>query len=522
MPLQLFGDFSFVGGEDLTANQFQDQQVCINWFPEATPQKSAKEVTALLGCPGLIQVAAPAGGGAPGNQATSWPKPSSVTNLPVRGCWVLPGWTQALVVIGSACYLCNIVQQGNLQNPGKLGLRKVGNLATAAGPVNIRDNNAGGFAVIVDGPNGYLYNIATQAFNQITDNEFTGATCVAFIDGWWVFSQPNSQTFYTQATQYGTAFNASNFALKDASSDRLVGLIENKEELWLMGERTTEIWYDAGGTFFAFQRLVGTEIQMGCSATYSISRLVTSGQEGLIWLGRSERGENVVVRTKGFQAEVVSTPAISNAIAQYTTISDAIGYTYEEGAHEFYVLIFPSADATWVYDATLPPHLAWHQRLSYDPYARQFHRHRSNCFMNFGGMRVVGDYQNGALYQLTRYAYTDAGWPLLSRRRSPYIWNKDNRERVFMSSLQIDFATGVGNASGMGANPQANLRISRDYGKTFGNEVQGQNSLGQQGNYLNRCMWRRLGFSRGAVAQIEVIDPVNRDIVGATLKAMGT
>jgi hypothetical protein len=139
--------------------------------------------------------------------------------------------------------------------------------------------------------------------------------------------------------------------------------------------------------------------------------------------------------------------------------------------------------------------------------------------MNFAGNRIVGDYQNGALYQLTRSAYTDAGWPLRARRRSPYIWNKENRERVFMQSLQIDFAPGQGNSSGFGSNPQAKLRISRDYGTTYG--PNNFAPIGQIGNYENRCLFRKLGMSRGAVAEIEVIDPVRRDIVGATLRAMG-
>jgi hypothetical protein len=140
--------------------------------------------------------------------------------------------------------------------------------------------------------------------------------------------------------------------------------------------------------------------------------------------------------------------------------------------------------------------------------------------MNFGGMRVVGDYQNGALYQMTRSAFTDAGWPILARRRSPYIWNKESRERVFMHSLQIDFAPGQGNPSGLGANPLARLRISRDYGTTYGQAV--PVPIGKIGQYQNRAIWRRLGFSRGAVAEIEVIEPVNRDIVGATLRMNGT
>lgn len=520
MPLDLFGDFEFVAGDDTTADPYQDAQQTINWYVEVSQSKGAKMPTALLGCPGLIQVAAAPGGGAPGfsSTMTQWPQVSSIVNLPVRGMWVLPGWTTALVVIGTLCYIATIATPGSSTTPGSIVLTKVGSLTTSQGPVVIRDNGVqGGYAVIVDGSaNTYLYAIGTQAF---TIGPFPGSNLVAYLDGWWIFNQSGTAIFYTDAQPYSQAYNASYYALADSSSDLLMGVIENKEELWLIKERTTEIWYDAGGTYFPFQRLIGTPIQMGCKATYSISRLVANGQESLMWFGRSERGENLIIRTLGFTATTVSTPAVSNAIAQYTRTSDAIAYTYEEGAHSFYVLLFPSADATWVYDATLPPHLAWHQRLSYDPYARAYHRHRSNCFMNFAGMRIVGDYQNGALYQLTRNAHTDAGWPIKARRRSPYIWNKENRERVFMSSLQVDFAPGQGNSSGMGITPQANFRISRDYGSTYGMTLQAP--IGPIGGYTNRTIWRKLGFSRGAVAEIEVIDPVNRDIVGVTLKASG-
>lgn len=538
MALDIWGDFEFVGGDNTTANPFQDRQVCINWYPELSPSKGSKTAASLLSCPGLLQIAAAPGGGAPGFSLsmTAWPQPSSVVNLPVRGCWVLPGRQTALVVIGSACYLAVVVSQGSRTTPGSISLQQIGSLLTNSGPVSIRDNGAlGGVAVIVDGPFGYyyVYGVGGSAvgpigtFTRITSPAFLGANQVAFIDGWWIFNQPGTQTFYTNASQYSTAFNASFFANKDASSDLLVGVYENKEQLWLPGEVATEIWYDAGGAYFGFQRLIGTELQIGCKATYSISRLSTGGQDSLIWFGRAERGENVVIRTRGLNYEIVSTPAVSDAIASYPVTSDAIGYVYQEDTHEFYVLTFPTADRTWVYDASMPPPLAWTQRLSYDPYAALFHRHRSNCYMNFAGMRVVGDYQNGALYQLTRAVQNDAGWPLYGRRRSPYIWDKEDRERAHLTSLQVDFAPGQGVSSGLGANPQAYLTLARDYGVSLGTAYDPAPSntqaapMGAIGQNMNRSIWRRLGWSRGAVAQLDVIAPVNRDITGATLKGFG-
>lgn len=449
-----------------------------------------------------------------------WPHTSTVTNLPVRGMWELPNDNTALAVIGNTCFLVKVVTPATSMAFATFSLTSVGTLLTNIGPVSIRDNNAGGYAVIVDGPYGYLYNISSQVFTQITDPAFLGADTVAFIDGWWVFNQYStngSQTFYTNFPQYSTTFNGSYFALKDGAADNLRAVFENKEQLWLLGDKTTEIWYDAGGQYFAFQRLVGTMLQYGCKAAHSVARFYTEGQDGVIWFGRSERGENVILRSRGFTIDTVSTPGFSNEVSQYPIVNDAIGYTYQEDTHEFYVLIFPTADTTWCYDAQSG---LLHKRLSYDPYLQKYHRHRSNCFMNFQGMRIVGDYQCGSLYQLTRNAFTDAGWPILAKRRSPHVWDKGQRGRVFMASLQIDFRQGVGNANGLGTNPVAGLAISRDGGKTFGQRW--YSPIGQIGQYKNRTMWRKLAFGRDNVVDIEVIDPVPRDIIGVTLKAFSS
>jgi hypothetical protein len=361
---------------------------------------------------------------------------------------------------------------------------------------------------------GDLVTAVLPTFMQIIDPAFLGADTVAFIDGWWIFNKPNSQTFFTNFPQYGIAFDGSYYALKDAATDNLVAVQENKEQLWLIGDKTTEIWYDAGGSYFPFQRLIGTLIQSGCKAKHSVSRINIGGQDCLIWFGRTERGENVILRSFGFNTVPVSNPAFGDEVATYPITSDAIGYTYQEDAHEFYVLTFPTADVSWCFDSQTG---LLHKRLSYDPYAQQFHRHRSNCFMNFQGLRIVGDYQNGTLYQLTRKAYTDAGWPLLAQRRSPHIWDKGQRGRVFMVSLQLDFLPGVGNPSGMGSDPQCTIAISRDGGQTFGQRWAAP--LGQIGQTRTRTMWRRLGFGRDNVIDLQVIDPVRRDLIGATLKA---
>lgn len=490
-------DFGFVGQAYEAPDIYQDAQKLINWYVETSQDDKSKMPNALLGCPGLNQLLNVANGPAGGQ---------------VRGCWVLPGGTRAIVVCDSVVNMVTVTVPATQTSIAQFSVTLIYSaLLTNTGPVCIRDNGPGGYAVIVDGPYGYWVNLTTLVVTQIVDPGFLGANRVAFIDGWLIFNKPNSQTFYTTGpTPYTITFPGAFFALKDSNSDNLITLMENNRELWLIGERSSEVWYDAGGANFAFSRIPGVAPQIGCSAAQSLARLGSS----LVWLGRSERGENVVIKTEQYSYVDISTRAVESAIASYPLVSDAVGFTYEEDGHLFYVLTFPTADKTWCYDATSGK---WHERASFTSSTGTFHRFRGNCFMNFQNLRLVGDYQSGYVHQMSRSFYTDAGQPLIALRRAPHLWSRENRKRLFHASLQVEFAPGVGLQTGQGTDPQAMLRWSDDGGTTYGSEH--WTTIGLAGRYKNRAMWRRLGQARDRVYEVSISDPVKRDIVGATLFA---
>lgn len=494
-------DFGFVGQAYEAADPYEDSQRLINWFLEVSQDEKSKMPVSLLGCPGLNQLFNVANG-AMGE---------------VRGSWVLPGDQRALVVCGNIVSMIQVTVPATQSSIAQFSVTLFGTLLTNNGPVCIRDNGPGNQAVIVDGPYGYTVNytaaLGSLVCTQITDPGFLGADRVAFIDGWLIFNRPGTQTFYTTGpTPYTITFPGAFFALKDSSSDNLVTLFEQNRELWLIGERTTEVWYDAGGANFAFSRIPGVAPQIGCSAVNSIARFGAS----LVWLARSERGENVVAKTNQYSYEAISTRAIEAKISTYPLVSDAIGFTYEEGGHLFYVLTFPTANKTWVFDASSEK---WHERASFEITSGQFRRFRGNCFMNFQNIRMVGDYQSGYVHQMSRDFYTDAGNPLIALRRCPHIWSPENRKRVFHASLQIQFAPGVGLQNGQGRDPQAMLRWSDDAGANYGNQHWA--SIGKAGRTQNRALWRRLGQARDRVYEVSISDPVKRDVVGATLFAQG-
>jgi hypothetical protein len=278
----------------------------------------------------------------------------------------------------------------------------------------------------------------------------------------------------------------------------------------VFGTDSVEVWYNAGLANFPLTPIQGAFNEIGCVAAFSVAKLDNT----LFWLGTDARGQGIVYKANGYAGIRVSTHAIEYAIAQYGNISNALAYTYQQEGHSFYVLTFPSANATWVYDVSTQ---AWHERAGFENGA--FTRHRSNCQCNFGGNIVVGDFQNGNIYTLDLNVYADNGdiqkW-LRSWRALPT--GQNNLKRTAQHSLQLDCETGVGLNTGQGLTPEAMLRWSDDGGHTWSNEH--WREMGKIGQYGYRTIWRRLGMTlkiRDRVYEVSGTDPVKIAIMGAEL-----
>lgn len=384
----------------------------------------------------------------------------------------------------------------------------LGTLTTSVGQVSIADNGTQIF--FATNPDGFIYNETTNAFGQINDPDFTGAVTVAYLDGYFVYNEPNSQKIWVTTLLDGTSIDPLDFASAEGSPDGVVGLIADHRELWVFGTDSVEVWYDSGAADFPLTRIQGAFNEIGCVSAYTIAKM----DNGLFWLGTDARGQGIVYRANGYTGQRISTHAIEYAIAQYGNISDAIAYTYQQEGHAFYVLTFPSGNATWVYDVATQ---AWHERAGWDN--GEFTRHRSNCQCNFGGNIIVGDFENGNIYTLDLDVYADNGdiqkW-LRSWRALPS--GQNNLKRTAHHSLQLNCESGVGLNDGQGSDPQAMLRWSDDGGHTWSNEH--WSPMGKIGAYYQRVFWRRLGMTlklRDRVYEISGTDPVKVAIMGAEL-----
>lgn len=514
----------------------------VNLYPEINAD-SGKDAAWLQRAPGLRLI-------------------KKIGNGPIRGLWGYGGYM--FVVSGHTLY--RVDSNWNAVSCGTI---------VGEGPVSMADNGNQLF-IACNGPS-YIYNLALNTLNVISDIDFPGAQMVGYMDGYFVFTEPNSQRVWTTNLYDGTQIEPLDYASAEGSPDGLVSLIVDHRELWLFGTNSVEVWYDAGNVDFPFAPIQGAFNEIGCAASYSVAKMDNS----VFWLGSDARGRGIVYKAEGYTGKRISTHAVEWQIQQYGNLSDAIGYTYQQDGHQFYVLVFPSADTTWVYDAATQ---AWHERASWR--FGEYRRHRGNCQVSYNDEIVIGDYENGNIYAFDLEYYSDNGEPQRwSRSWRALPTGQNDLRRTAQHSLQLDCETGVGTGgvnpdeyfylctegtggvesaiiydrfdsaildragadiytrstvgptqvqqiitesgdniicyltAGLnGYDPQVMLRWSDDGGHTWSNEH--WKSMGQQGQYGYRTIWRRLGMTlklRDRVYEVAGSDPVKIAINGAEL-----
>ncbi len=341
-----------------------------------------------------------------------------------------------------------------------------------------------------------------------TDGAFEGGGTVDISDNYFVYNKPNSQ-LWAASDLLSPITDPLSFASKDGSPDDLVAIIVDRREVYLLGEMSSEAWLDVGSVPFPFQRIQGSSTQQGIAAAYSCARVGNS----FAYVSKNNRGEATIVQMNGYIPQRISTHAVENTLVGQD-VSDAIAWTYQLEGHETYVVTFPSIGdngLTWAYDATTG---LWHKWL-YTNNQGQYERHRGNCCAFFNQQVLLGDYENGKLYRLSLSQYTDDGQLIRRLRRCPHITT--DLQRQYFAELQIQFQPGVGLPVGQGQDPQAMLRWSDNGGFTWSNE--NWVTIGKQGQYFTRAMWRRLGFARDRIFEVVVTDPIKAVIVSANLKA---
>lgn len=249
------------------------------------------------------------------------------------------------------------------------------------------------------------------------------------------------------------AFDSLDFAAMTGQANKVVAVTSMHRNVWVIGSNSFEVWINTGGEgsvagsfpLIIYQDAFGP---WGCIAKYS----VVSVMNQIFWLSADKFGKGMVMRAEALTAKRISTHAIEQAISTYDRIDDAIGMSYQQGGHSFYLLTFPSArdskGATWCFDASTN---LWHERCWIDNNGVEY-RHVANAISAAYDHVYVGDWRNGNLYRFDLDNYTDNGQPIKRLRSFPHQVDLESSRRVFYQQLIAQMQVGSAPESAMSSN----------------------------------------------------------------------
>lgn len=386
-----------------------------------------------------------------------------------------------------------IVSGNSLYKRDSVGVKTTIGTITGSGRVSMACNETQ--LCIVNGTSvGYIYDSATLSTQALTGPAYK----VRYLDGYFIFDYSGTGNWFISSVDDGTTFDATETGGHNAKPDSVIAIEISQGKVYVFGNESVEPFYNSGKLDFPFIRINEGVIRKGCQSRWSIQEI----NENIIFLGSDKDGDIEVYRIAGIQVTKISDPAISEVLNTLSKTDDAESWSFNYRSHSFYVLTFPTANRTFIYDLTTGLWAEWGE-LSDGSYIR----HRGRCYAAAYGKHFIGDHTNGTLFELT--GYLDNSNPIRWEFVTPFI--HAGGDRLEFPPIRIDMETGEADATGQGSNPVFEISYSSD-GKNFdGHRLL---SFGKTGEYNKQIWMHRNGSDVQRCWKVAWTDPVKNSVAG--------
>jgi len=448
-------------------------QECINWIPQR-PQANALSRAQLIGTPGISLF------GTTGDDEA-------------RGHHVMN--SIAYSVNGSSLYRIN--SNGTTDNLGTI---------SGGTRVSMADNGTQ-LCIVVPNSTGYIFT-EPSTLTEITDSDFTASgksLQVAYKDGYFVHISKTA--IFLSDLNNGLSYDALAFGTAEVDPDENTAVHVNRNQLFVAGNETIELFQNIGVGTFPFQRVDGAVTQKGIKAKFSVAEFDNS----FVFLGAGTNERVAIWRYTGPSAVKISTDAIDNAIQEYSDSQLKAVYTTTYSQDGKYFANFHFPDKTFTFDATataLAGKPMWHERRSLNS-ALLATKWRVGGIMEAYGKILVNDNLDGRIGELSEDVYTEYGTKVTRTvSGSPLSAQGEN---IFINWIELTMESGTSNIVDPGSDPQISKAHSDD-GLLFGNET--SRSLGKIGEYKKRQVWHQEGMAtRFRVYRFKMTEAVKAVII---------
>ncbi len=280
------------------------------------------------------------------------------------------------------------------------------------------DTTGDGLKVLMAGGQNIISTDGVTAASLADAEAPTTVRSLTVYDQYTVAQIEGSGTFaFDEVGSGATTWRAQDRATAEAKPDRVMAVLGTLDGFVLFGRTSTEFWVNDGTS--PFTRVQGLTFDRGCGARYSPAKL------GDTWLWLDNR--RFVVRATLNKIEEVS-GAIDKELQALSIVEDAIGDLVTVRGWSLYILTFPGANRTFVYDLKQND---WFEWGAWNTTTGIYDRFRGSSFTyspkwNF---HLVGDKANGKIYKLTKDVVEDAGSVIRSSRRTGFITHNTSAKK---------------------------------------------------------------------------------------------
>lgn len=281
-----------------------------------------------------------------------------------------------------------------------------------------------------------------------------------------------------------TAIDALSFATAENSPDRLLDALFIDDILLLFGAETVEFWPNTGSADLPFTALEGRVIEKGIKATGCATAIGST----FAWVTNQNQvclqDENTIISNPGLEAQIKASATCSL-------------FTFLIDGQEFLALRIDGETHVWGLRSK-----AWSEFQSYG---------QANWLPQCYAGGVFGSAIDGRTFEWSA-GHEDLGGVLERRFRGGFPLDSG---AVNIDNVQLRLNIGqTPFLAGDYAQPQVEMRISRDAGQTWGNWC--STSLGAQGQYRKKVQWRACGVASqpAFLAEFRCADPVPFRVAG--------
>ena len=452
MPEQVAA-FGLCGQTYQTRNRLYTSERVFNWYPSIDESKHAQSQIELSPTPGLATF-------------------TTLTQPPIRGLWA--GDNRLFAVGGNV--FCEIFADGHVVDRGFIG----------SGSTPVQLAYSGMEILLASGDS--IWRDDGAVITKVLD----GAVGVVYLDGYFVAPMSNSNDIRFSFGNGGTIWDPLDFITKTGSWDRSMRLEVHEGHLWVFGTQSIVPFYNTGDANTPWQPIQGATMDVGTMAPWSVTKI----DQTLFWLGQDVNGYGRVYRSQGYSPVRISNMAIEHLIKGYLEqgVDQLItGKGYTENGHTFYVLSFPLAKATLVYDLTTQ---MWHERARWNSTLGVWDHWRGSSFhahvfgKHFAARIDAAPHDAGderKIYWQSVDIYTDDGIPIRRYRSAPYIaadqqWLMHHYLKLFTSGDQA-----------------IDMRYQLDDGVNWSN-------VRTVAPLKNEIKYRRLGRARDRMYEVSLFD----------------